>query len=496
MKSQVIYEPKKFITDVSWVAFSQVLMVLTGLITLSVLTKSYDSELYGIWAQVHVTIGLLTTFLALQFNIASVRFLAAKESKKERRLILGTMFWTIVTLCIVIFIISLLLRQNLSMLIFGNLKYVLFIPLIFIGASMEALFLFFISYIRSQRRIKRLSLIRITLFIIKMLSVIFLSLAGFDLIWIVISTIIITALFVSIFFGIIIREIGFPNFSYRGLKSYLTYSIPQIPKELLNWVINSSDRYLIVYFLGLSQTGIYHVSYSLGLTISFVYISLGFVLFPTLTKSWEKKELSKVRNYFETTMKFYLLLSIPSVVGISILSQTLLQILATSEYVVGKIFIFIIASGVVFYGIYHINAYLIYLKKNQVWWIFLNIFGASANVSINIVLIPRIGIIGAAISTLVSFIILGIATTFWARKVIKYKISFKFLLKIIIASLIMGLCINSIKTDNIISVILTMIIGVAIYFLGLFIMRSFSPQDKELIKKIISAFIPKFWRGF
>ena len=491
---QTISKSQKFSSDIIWVAVSQMLTLFTGLIALPVLTKSYNSELYGVWAQVNVTVGLLASILVLQLNTACVRFLAASEDKGKLRLAFGTMLWPIVTFIFVSLFLSFFLRQNLSTLLFAGHIYISFVPLTFLWASMEALFQFLLSYLRARGKIKGLSIIKTALAIIRMGLIVLLAMTGCSLFRIVVCLIAVGALFVVIVFGIIIREIGLPMIGVEGLKSYFAFSIPHIPSGFLLWIVNSSDRYLITHFLSLSQTGIYSVSYTLGSLISFFFMPIGFVLFPTLSKFWDQKELSRARTYFEISLKFFLSLAIPSVVGLYVLAQPLIHFLTTSEYMVGGVLVLFVATGVLFYGIYNLNAYLIYLNQKQAWWLLIDSIGAFTNICINIVLIPKVGIIGAAISTFISFTILGIITSFWARKVIDYTISLKFLSKVVLAALLMGLCINFIKVSSILDIVLAVIAGIAIFGFGLFLMRAFSKQDIIWIKEKFSCSNPKLWR--
>lgn len=496
MNAQAVPESQKFTSDAIWVAVSQMLIFFAGLITLPILTKSYSSELFGVWAQINVTVGLLASILILQLSTACVRFLAAEKDKERLRLAFGTMLWPIVIFSFVMCLISFFLRQNLTMLLFTSSKYIPFVPLTFLWASMVALFDFLLSYLRAKGKIKRLSLINTALTVIRMGLIVVLAMAGYSLFWIVTGLVAIEALFVVIVLGIIIREIGLPGISIERvqLKKYFAFSIPHISGGFLFWIVNSSDRYLITHFLSLSQTGIYSVSYTLGSLISFFFIPIGFVLLPTLSKLWDHKELSRVRNYFENSLKFFLSLAIPSVVGLYVLSQPLIYFLTTSEYMVGGVLVLFVAMGVLFYGLYSLNAHLIYLNQKQSWWILIDSIGAFANICINIVLIPKVGIIGAAISTFISFTLLGIITSFWAKKVIEYTISLKFLSKVVLAALLMGLCINFIKVSSILDIVLTMIAGIVIFGFGLFLTRAFSKEDKNLIKEQFSYLNPKLWR--
>ena len=495
MDAKGLTETQKFTSDMVWVALSQVLIGLTLLVALPALTKSYPSEIYGAWVQMLVTVGLLAPILTLQFGTAAVRFLAAEEDKEKRRRAFGAMLWPILAFAFLVFIISLLLRQNLSIFLFASPEYVSLIPLTLLWASMEALFSFSLSYLRARGKIRRLAIIQLALAVIKMAIIVALATAGHSLGWIVTLIIVGEASLVATVFGMIIREIGFPKPAWEGLKHYLSFSVPQIPAGALLWIISASDRYFITHLLNLSQTGTYSASYTLGNLIYMLYMPIGYVLLPSVSKFWEREELTKTRNYFEYATRLFLALAIPAAAGLYILSQPLLGILTTSEYMVGGSLVLLVALGTIFYGLYGINVYVIYLVEQTKWLPLMIGIAAATNAGINIVLIPKIGIMAAAISTIVSYFILAAILTVWTRRTIQYKMDFKFLGKVVGATVIMAFCLRFIPTTSVLGVISAIVAGAAIFALGLWLLKGFSRQDRKLIKEAVLGLNPKLFRG-
>jgi len=491
MADRIQSEPQKFTSDIAWVAISNLLISLTGIVILPVLTKNYSSDIYGVWTQILVTVGLLSPILTLQFGTSIVRFLAAEEDREKRRRAFSTMLWPILAFTCLMFIIALLLKQNLSILLFADSKYISLIPLAFLWASTEALFSFSLSYLRARGKIKRMSVIQVALSVVKMGLIATLAIAGYSLGWIITCLVIGQTLFVATVFGMIIRNIGFPKPDFEGLKGYLAFSIPQIPSGALIWIISSSDRYFITHLLSLSQTGTYSVSYILGSMVLLFVAPIGVVLLPTVSKLWEQKELARVRKYFEYSTKFFLTLAIPGAAGLHILSQPLIHIITTSEYMVEGNLVLLIALGTIFYGLYNLNVYVVYLVKQTKWLLPMLAIAALTNAGINIVLIPKIGIMAAVISTIVSYFVLAAIVILWARKAISYNVDFRFLGKVIVVTLIMSFCLKFIPTDSVWGVILTIIAGASIFALGLLLLKAFSKQDRRIIREVFSGFNPK-----
>lgn len=474
-----------------WVAISQVFILLTGLVTLPALTKCYSPETYGAWIQMLVTVGLMSSILTLHLGAAIVRFLAAEDDTEKRRRAFGTMLWPVLAFACVLLIISLLLRQELSVFLFAEPDYAYLTPLTFLWASMEAVLSFSLSYLRARGKIKRLSVIQLGLAIAKMAVIVTLAMMGYSLGSIIACLIAGEAVFVTVVFRMIAKEIGLPKPAFGGLKGYLAFSVPQIPSGILLWVIGASDRYFITHLLNLSQMGIYSASYTLGALITIFWSPISFILFPTVSRLWEQKQLARVRSYLEYSTKLFLTLAIPGAAGLYILSQPLLSILTTSEYTVGGSLVLLVALGTMLLGVYQINVYIILLVQQTKWLPLMIAVAALTNVGINIALIPKMGIIGAATSTIASYFVLAAIVTVWARRAIAYRMDIKFLAKVIVAALVMAFCLSFIEFGGILGIILIAVAGVIIFALGLVLLRAFSSQDRKLIREIILGLKPR-----
>ena len=94
---------------------------------------------------------------------------------------------------------------------------------------------------------------------------------------------------------------------------------------------------------------------------------IAFVIFPWVSRLWEENRIPAVKSYFEYAARLFLTLAIPSALGMFILSQPLLKILTTSEYLAGGVLVLLVAIGTIFLGIYQINVYIVLLAKKTKW---------------------------------------------------------------------------------------------------------------------------------
>jgi O-antigen/teichoic acid export membrane protein len=491
IQGQTSGESNKFVLDIIWVAFSQIFMSLLGIVTLPFLTKTYTSEIYGIWTQVNITVGLLVTVITLQFVTTVVRFLAAEEDKVKRRRSIGTMLYTILIFGALILGIGNLWASQISLFLFNNATYAIFVRLAFLWACADALLAFFISYLRARGKIKKLAIIQAILSALKMGLIVVLVLSGLILQWVIAGLVFVDLVFILYVLFIIVREDGFPLPNFSGLKVFLTFSIPQIPGTILGWIMSASDRYFITHFINLPATGIYASSNSLAGLIALFYSPIGYVLFPVVSKTWEQNRKTDTKVYFEYSTRLFLTLAIPATVGLSMISQSLLKILTTSEYLAGIWLVLLIGISQIFMGIFQINEYIIYLVKQTNWLPLIIFISAGISIILNFTLIPYFGITGAAISKIVAYFVLAAIVSMWTKKVISYNFNFIYAGKVTAASLIMAVCLYFLKIDGILGIVISVVTGAIVFVASMLLMKGFTRQDKKLLKETFGGIFPR-----
>jgi O-antigen/teichoic acid export membrane protein len=488
MNNRPAAETRTFSSDVVWVTLATGLnYFLIGVVALPVITKTYSTEIYGVWVQASLTSTLLAPVLSLQFGAAIVRFLSGEDDIQKRRQALGAMLWPVIVLAIVAVAVLVPLSKYVSSVLFASSDYAPFVPLATLWAIIGGLFGLLICYLQARRRMMRLAAIQILLALAQMALIFALTGGGYDLQAVITALIAVDAFVMALTLGMIIREIGWPKPSCAGLSTYLAFCLPLIPGVTFLWIINASDRFFIAHYIGLSEAGIYSASYTLGSLLTFLFNPISFVLFPVLSSYWEQKQFNKVRNYLEYSTKVLLLLAIPAALGLYVLSQPLLRVLSTSEYAVGGALVVTVASGYIFYGIYSLNVYTVLLAKQSKWLPLIIGVAAAVNTGLNIVLIPRTGAMGAAVATTVSYFVLAAIVTIWSRRAVGYRLDYLFLLKVAVAAAVMTICIRLIPVSGVLGIALVVILGLALYAVGLLALRAFSKDEWRLIRDVLGV---------
>ncbi len=480
-------EYHQFARRIGLIGATNLLISLSGLILLPILTKTLPIEEYGTYVQVTVTIGLVPAVVMLGLPYTMVRFLAGARSREEIQegyySIVGITVVTAGLASLALFILA----EPIAAALFDN--RVAIIRILAVIVFLECMNGLQYDYFRTFQQIKRYSSLTFFKTCLQLILVCTLVLAGYGILGATIGLLVTDVVLLIIMSILIVSEIGVAVPKFRHLREYLSFGLPTVPGNLSSWVVNSSDRYVIALFLGTAYVGYYSPGYTLGNIVNMFIAPLSFMLPAVLSKHYDDGNLNDVKTILSYSMKYFLALAIPSVVGLSLLSRPLLTILSTPEIAAQGYLItpFTALSGLLF-GSYAVIMQILVLEKKTgisgtIW-----IVAAILNLGLNIIFVPIFGIIGAAVTTLLAYSLAFLLSTYYSFKYLVFDLNAAFVLKCIVSSAIMGVVVvigSSQMSGGLVSVILLVIISALVYTAGLFILRGFKKEEILFFKGLL-----------
>lgn len=475
---------KKYARDTILAGIANLVRPLRGLILLPILSKTLGVEGYGTWSQIQVTINLLMPLALLQLGFTMTRFLAAERDKGK---ISKGFFSILAAASLTSFLFSVLMfvfARPLAVAFFGGADAEPFIKLAAFLVLLATIDQVVIEYFVAFRQMKRYSAFIIAQTIGEVALIAYLVSAGFGLYGAITALLAVRAALFIIGFPLVKRQIKFAIPNLATLKPYLAFSLPLLPYSLCYWMVNVGDRYVIGYFLGATAVGLYSAPYALGALPYLFYSPLVTVLFPAITYLYENNRLQELKVHLGYSLKLFLVFAIPAAFGLSVLSKSLLTTLTTSEFAEGYLIVPIVALGVLLFSCSYIFSDVLTLFKETKLVAF--IFGGSAlvNLVMNIILVPLIGILGAAISTLLTFTIHLIVVSVLANRRLAFDIDLKFIAKSIVSSVIMGAVVWKLNPAGAINILISVAVGAVVYFAVLTLLRGFSKNEWAFLKSL------------
>jgi O-antigen/teichoic acid export membrane protein len=209
------------------------------------------------------------------------------------------------------------------------------------------------------------------------------------------------------------RKNGFIILQYdrKEVRKILKLSIPLIPHVVGGIIIALSDRFFIERMVSLEMVGIYSVGYMFGMVVVLFTDAFLKAWSPWFYKMLSDADISKKLKIVKYSY-LYILATFIIAFGISIFAKFIIPYVVDVRYAGAEIYVFWIAIGYAVHGVYKIFfPYLVHISKTAFLGVS-TVIAAVLNLIFNYFLIKEFGAIGAAYSTVLSFIV-SASLVFW-----------------------------------------------------------------------------------
>lgn len=254
-----------------------------------------------------------------------------------------------------------------------------------------------------------------------------------------------------------------PNKSIKGkvvpTKTIFYYSLPVLFAGIVSYGAASADRFIVSCLLNLANLGVYNFALLISSSVSFISIPFNNILMPKFSEMYGSKNLSGIKVTSSASITLLTFLYVPIALIVSALSPIILQFLAGETFLRVSLPLSIMMFLTSAFSSSNIITQVISaIRKTRV------LFYASAtallsNVALSLVLIPRFGIIGAAIGFSSVYVITFLLLYTLAKKEDVISFDYYSIIKIWISALSMFAFLFG----------LSHFIGLEIYFLPLYV---------------------------
>ncbi|MGL5904405.1 MAG: oligosaccharide flippase family protein [Cetobacterium sp.] len=384
--------------------------------TLPIFTRLLSVESFGIVSIYNTWLSILAIFICFQshgsIGIAKVNYSNEEFEEYTSDIILLSsvifMLWTIIFL---LFKSKIGILLNLSIeIIFIMLIQSFFNTIITLKSTI---------YIFEEKAKQKLSLSFLNIIFNVIFSIIFIKYLYEDKTYLgrivggAIPTIIL-----GIYFYIDIIRKKMPKINLNHWKFCLTLTIPIIFHGLSGIVLGSSDRIMLEKYKGFYETGLYSLIYNFGMIISMIWGALNSAWVPWYYENMKKENHFLIRKY----SKNYLYLFTTLCIGFLMLSPEVIKIMAPEKYWTSIVFLPLIVGGYYFNYLYSFSVNYEFYSKKTTYIAFATTAAAGINFLLNLYFIPKYGGVGAALTTLISYLAMFLFHEGLVRMKFKYSI--------------------------------------------------------------------------
>ncbi len=475
---------RELVNDIARYLPSYIVPAIVGIMAVPIITHLFPPQDYGNYILVLTTVSILSTIASAWLSASVIRFFPIYKLND----LIEESYATVIKLTIASLVATSLIFLGILFFAQGHISANLYSLmrigiLVFIATSCSQVLL---DFLRAKRQVTWYSSMTVGR-----------SVAGLGL-GVVLVTIFqcgVGGLLWGSFLSMVIVlpllwkvAVGKPSLKKGSIHSKMTseiakYGFPIIAVNIASWAMSLSDRYVLGFFRGSVEVGLYSVSYAISEQTIFMITSLFMVASAPIEYTiWENRGKEASREFLSKLTRYYLLIGLPAAVGLSVLAKPIISVLAAPEYFPGYRIVPLVVFGFFLVGITHrFSEALGFYKKSNIL-MYCMIGAALLNIGLNFLFIPKYGYIAAAATTLIAYGADLIARVILSRRFFVWEFPFKSFSKAAVASAVMAAVVypigNSLTSHTLINLIAGICIGVVVYVLMLFLLRE--PQKEEI----------------
>jgi O-antigen/teichoic acid export membrane protein len=281
-----------------------------------------------------------------------------------------------------------------------------------------------------------------------------------------------------------LRQARGARFEPARVRTYARYGYPIAMSLALTVVLASTDRFLLAAFLDEAAVGAYHAGYSIAnRTLDVLFLWLGSAGQPALVMALERGGAERLKVAAREQLSTFLLIGLPAAAGVALVAVPLSEVLIGEDLrgAAASITPWIALSALL-YGLtaYYFGQAFTLGRKTKRLLIAMAI-PAVANVILNLILVPRFGVMGAAWATAASFGLGLIATQAIGRRVLALPIPWESLIRCAIATGIMALAVAALpRIGGFVELVMDATVGGLVYAAAALTLNAAGVRDVAL----------------
>lgn len=269
----------------------------------------------------------------------------------------------------------------------------------------------------------------------------------------------------------------------NNIKKHLLPIIILFCNSLAVVVYLNSDITMLGFYKSDNEVGLYSVSSKIYTLIKTLINAVIIVTVPRFSYYLGTNDYTRYKTELGNTFDTLIILIVPCVLGMFIESNKILLTVAGPGYIEGVNVVKVLSAALVFaVGACFFSYSILIPNRLEKRFLQSTIFAAITNISLNFLFIPWLGIIGAALTTLIAEIIVCIVSCIFGFKQARFAVDFKSLLTVLISGglvLIVCLCTDYIINDWRFAFAIEIIVCAIVYFSVLYLLKN------RIIRKVV-----------
>ncbi len=365
-------------------------------------THNLSPSMLGVSDSITVFTGILLSILVMGLDSAySAFYFDSKDSERDKKVFssLGGVFAVVSLVPLIMCVFS----GGISNLIFKTERYKNEVSVALIGVTLNLLALVYSLELRLKNRMFSFGIVTIVSSAsVVLCNIFFVNILKLQEMALIMGTTISAGISLLVFMLFVRERPRRQDIEANLLRKMIQYSLPLIPSVIMSWLLARSDRFFLLHFFGDEAVGLYGMGARFVALLNVVITAFSNAYTAFAFRVQGEEDANKKYKIVFNAMTFILLLGAFSA---SVFGKEIITIMTDEAYHESYVIIRDMMFGQVWYALSTIVTYGIVFKKKSSYVTFSIAAGAIANFALNLVLIPRYGIKGAAITTLIGYLV-------------------------------------------------------------------------------------------
>ena len=258
------------------------------------------------------------------------------------------------------------------------------------------------------------------------------------------------------------------------------FGMPLVPSAIALWAINWVDREFVVWYKGLAEAGVYSAAVKIASVVTFLMLAFR-TAWPAFAYSIEDE--GEARRTYSFVLTYLLAIASWLALALGALSPWLVELLTNPRYQRAEKGVPLLAFAVAIYAGYTVLAIGSgRARRTQLNWVVTGT-GAAVNIGLNFWLIPRWGMVGAAISTAAAYVVLFLGMTWYAQHV--YPVPYQWRRIVTVVGAAVGLTVAARATHLSLAPSFVLVL---VYPLALAVLGFYLPAERKRLRRLVPTF--------
>ena len=415
MKAQI----KRLVRGTFIYGMGAALQQFLGFLLLPLFTRILTPADYGVIA----LIGIVTVALSGLYNLGTGNSMGLLYFREQNPVNRPSIVWTNVVLMLfsslILVLVASAVAPQISHLVLQTSEYAYLFRIAFVTLALTTITGPFYAYLRMEEKAKTYVLLTVVDTIVTLLlSVYLVAILHWGVAGVYVAMLAAKALMLLVTGIVVGRRLPF-GLNLRLVKSLVRIGLPSIFGLLAFLVIDFADRQMIERLLNIESLGIYSIGYNFGMVMLLAVNAFGTAWPPFFMSFVNKRDEAQV--VFGKVLKYYLLSFGALALLFFVVAKPMTVLLTAPAFHDAFTVVGLVAAAYMLKGCYLILLPGIYFAEKLYWQSAIEWVAALMNIGLNLLLIPRIGIAGAAYATLASYLCLTVLAWIVSRRHLQVK---------------------------------------------------------------------------